>query len=132
MFDYAQYTIGLNDIDDDTMNKFNDEILKSFELSLDWKHVPFMLNNHLTVILEIEIIKIPESLKYKFNDIQLHLPKLLTDFIWSSFKVFPASSHYVQNFDNSFYGRVDMSFDIMQSYNWRRLLRSCVRNLLIL
>lgn len=99
MFDYAQYTIGLNDIDDDTMNKFNDEILKSFELSLDWKHVPFMLNNHLTVILEIEIIKIPESLKYKFNDIQLHLPKLLTDFMndyWTSLN----KEEVINNFKN--------------------------------
>lgn len=92
MFDYAQDVIALNDIDDDTMNKFNDEIFKSFDLSLDWRHVPFYITDTnakfpLIIILEIEIIKYPESLVYKLNDIKLHLPTLLTDFMndyWKS------------------------------------------------
>ena len=60
MFDYAQEVIALNDIDDNTIENFNKQILAIFKLKLDWRHVPFMVVQkdewRMTTIVEIEIL----------------------------------------------------------------------------
>ena len=91
MFDYAKQVITLNDIDDNTMENFNNQILAPYKISLDWKHVPFFITDKdakfpMTIILAIEL-QVPDNLQYKFIHLESKMPELLNDYMeqyWSS------------------------------------------------